>query len=198
MKAFGVVFCLVAVFVVMVFTAPVLAQEGALEFPQTAEEIEAFFEKRKPAARTKELRAKGVGRSETGTLKGITDELVDDDAALEDLPKVGALIHFDFDSATIKRESYPLLKEFATALQRRLEETVVIIAGHTDSVGREGYNLELSERRAAAVKEFLVLNSDINSGRLFLKAYGEQQPIASNLTDSGRALNRRVEFMCVW
>jgi OOP family OmpA-OmpF porin len=69
----------------------------------------------------------------------------------------------------------------------------VEIAGHTDSVGADTYNLSLSQQRAASVKQFLVGNG-IASYRLVAKGYGEISPIASNDTPTGRATNRRVEF----
>ena len=69
----------------------------------------------------------------------------------------------------------------------------VEIAGHTDSVGSDAFNLSLSQKRAASVKQFLVDNG-IASNRLVARGYGETSPIASNDTPTGRATNRRVEF----
>ncbi|RKZ78399.1 MAG: hypothetical protein DRR19_26465 [Candidatus Parabeggiatoa sp. nov. 1] len=112
-------------------------------------------------------------------------------------PKVGALIHFDTNSATIKTESYPLLREYANALQGSLTDVVLEIAGHTDSQGSEEYNKGLSIRRAQKVKEFLVLAYQIDAHRLTIKSYGESQPIAPNTTLEGREQNRRVEFIRV-
>jgi OOP family OmpA-OmpF porin len=69
----------------------------------------------------------------------------------------------------------------------------VEIRGYTDSVGPASYNLELSQRRAEAVKQYLV-NAGIDPSRLVAKGYGEADPIASNKTPEGRAQNRRIEF----
>ncbi|MEX1666828.1 OmpA family protein [Zhongshania arctica] len=69
----------------------------------------------------------------------------------------------------------------------------VEIAGHTDSAGSDAYNLNLSQQRAASVKQFLV-NNGVLSSRLLARGYGESSPIASNDTPTGRASNRRVEF----
>ena len=69
----------------------------------------------------------------------------------------------------------------------------VIIEGHTDSVGSDEYNMELSGRRAGAVSKYLV-SKGIDSTRLQAKGLGETQPIASNDTEEGRAKNRRVEL----
>jgi len=116
-------------------------------------------------------------------------------AIRKDNPKVGAFILFDFDSAIIKPESYPLLREFAHALQGGLADANIMIAGHTDHKGTANYNFRLSEHRAEAVKNFLVSAYQIEENRLTLKAYGENQPIDSNETEQGRKRNRRVEFI---
>ena len=67
------------------------------------------------------------------------------------------------------------------------------VGGHTDSVGTDAYNQTLSERRAASVKDYLV-GQGVDGSRLSTAGYGESNPIASNDTADGRALNRRVEL----
>jgi outer membrane protein OmpA-like peptidoglycan-associated protein len=67
------------------------------------------------------------------------------------------------------------------------------IEGHTDSVGSDAYNQQLSERRAESVKAYLV-SKGVTESRIETKGYGESQPVASNDTDAGRAKNRRVEL----
>jgi len=69
------------------------------------------------------------------------------------------------------------------------------VGGHTDSVGSESYNQGLSERRAAAVRDYVVSVEASIAGVLTTAGYGESQPIADNDTDEGRAENRRVEFV---
>ncbi|GAG93786.1 unnamed protein product [marine sediment metagenome] len=103
-------------------------------------------------------------------------------------------IKFDFNKATIKPESELVLHNAVTILTNH-PDIKVEIQGHTDSVGRESYNLKLSQARADAVREYLIRFRNIDSGRLIARGYGEQQPIASNLTEEGRNLNRRVEFL---
>ena len=103
-------------------------------------------------------------------------------------------IYFDFNQATIKSQSEAALKEIATALtsaQRR-----VTIEGHTDNIGSDRYNDDLSARRAAAVKTALVRDYGINEASLLTTGYGERRPLESNDTLSGRARNRRVELAC--
>ncbi|NJL59563.1 MAG: OmpA family protein, partial [Desulfobacteraceae bacterium] len=70
-----------------------------------------------------------------------------------------------------------------------------IIEGHTDSIGSEEYNLNLSQRRADAVKKYLTSEFQLDENRLITKPYGKTIPIASNDNEDGRALNRRVEFV---
>ncbi len=72
-------------------------------------------------------------------------------------------------------------------------ETNILIEGHTDDIGKEAYNLGLSQRRAEAVAAYLV-NAGITASRITTKFYGESQPKADNTSDASRALNRRVEF----
>ena len=71
------------------------------------------------------------------------------------------------------------------------------IVGHTDNRGEAGYNLDLSKRRAAAVVDALVMTRNINAARLTSDGAGMERPIATNETDEGRALNRRVELVKV-
>jgi outer membrane protein OmpA-like peptidoglycan-associated protein len=73
-------------------------------------------------------------------------------------------------------------------------ETNLLIEGHTDDVGKEAYNLGLSQRRAQAVSNYLKTTS-IDASRLITKWYGEMQPVADNTTAQNRSLNRRVEFV---
>ena len=108
---------------------------------------------------------------------------------------IGALILFDYNSAAIKEESKPLLRMYGKVLQDELADTVLIVAGHTDSKGSDQYNLGLSRRRAEAVRQFFVSEYQIAENRLLIKPYGEKKPIESNATDEGRAKNRRVEFI---
>ena len=157
--------------------------ETPLLFPTTeAEIIQALTPK--PAS---QRQRKGFNQDSKG-LKAIQS----------DNPKIGALILFDFDSAVIKPESYPLLREFAKALQNSgLAEAHIRIAGHTDNVGSDAYNLNLSERRAQAVKNFLMSEYAIADARLTIQAFGESQAIETNETEAGRMMNRRVEFVRV-
>lgn len=179
--------------------------ESELQFPTTQEEIIKLLsvEPQKTISGSRgALKSRGNDGSlfdeQTRGLGAIADDEGLDEEILAAAPKVGALVLFDFDSATIKDDSLALLEEFGKAFQNDLlKDAVFVIAGHTDSKGTDAYNLKLSRRRAEAVKEFLVSHYQIEENRLFIKAYGEEKPFASNDTNEGRAQNRRVEFMRV-
>jgi OmpA-OmpF porin, OOP family len=71
----------------------------------------------------------------------------------------------------------------------------LVIEGHTDSVGKAAYNLDLSKKRAESVKTYLVQKGGIDGARLTTQGFGDTKPIAKNDTDVGRAQNRRVELV---
>ena len=100
-------------------------------------------------------------------------------------------VNFDFDKADIRPDAAVILDEAASLLGESSGN--VSVGGHTDSVGADAYNQSLSERRAAAVKDYLA-GKGVDSSRLSTAGYGESNPIASNDTADGRALNRRVEL----
>lgn len=103
-------------------------------------------------------------------------------------------ILFDVDSDRIRPESTPTLREIGTMLQEH-PDLRISIEGHTDSDGDEAYNLELSRRRAAAVRSFLMEAYAIDAGRLESAGLGESAPVAPNNTPEGRQQNRRVELV---
>lgn len=101
-------------------------------------------------------------------------------------------VSFDFDRASIKPAFRPSLDKLARVINE-YERTVVHVVGHTDSVGPEDYNRRLSERRAESVADYLVANG-VPPGRLRTEGRGESEPRATNDTEAGRQLNRRVEI----
>jgi outer membrane protein OmpA-like peptidoglycan-associated protein len=102
-------------------------------------------------------------------------------------------ILFDFDKATLRRNVEFNLVKIATILNQ-FAEMKILIEGHTDSIGTEEYNLDLSQRRAKAVYEFLA-SQDVDPGRMSWEGYGESRPVADNSTDEGRQRNRRVDLV---
>ena len=108
--------------------------------------------------------------------------------------KVTVKINFKFDSTELAdQRSHLQLAEAGKALSSNsLSHIKVEITGHTDSIGSNEYNLSLSQRRAEKIKSDLVRFYGISPNRLISQGYGEDYPIASNYTESGRAENRRV------
>lgn len=102
---------------------------------------------------------------------------------------------FDFDKATLKPEGKAKLDEIVAGLQN-MDVEVVVAVGHTDSIGTEAYNQKLSERRAEAVKAYLV-SKGVDPQKVYTEGKGEAQPIGNNKTREGRAKNRRVELEVV-
>lgn len=109
--------------------------------------------------------------------------------------EISQKIFFDFGKATIKPVSFELLNQVAEAL-KQAPTMKVLVEGHTDSVGRSTTNLKLSNRRADAVRTYL-LGQGIESERLTSIGFGEEKPIDTNRTKAGRDRNRRVEFTIV-
>jgi outer membrane protein OmpA-like peptidoglycan-associated protein len=102
-------------------------------------------------------------------------------------------IYFDFASDHLKPESKPVLDQIAQIMQK-YPDWKLSVSGHTDNVGGDSYNLDLSKRRAAAVKQELVARYHIVPDRLTTNGYGASSPIDTNNTLQGRARNRRVEL----
>jgi len=123
---------------------------------------------------------------------------VDASAMARDIAATGRVvlygIHFDTDKSDIKPESEPTLTEIARLLQQ--DPTLSLnVVGHTDNVGGQEYNQNLSERRAASVVTYLTDRQGIDASRLTPVGAGMSSPIASNDTEEGRAKNRRVELV---
>jgi outer membrane protein OmpA-like peptidoglycan-associated protein len=103
-------------------------------------------------------------------------------------------VRFDYDSAHLTPTALASLDE-ATRILRQHPDVIVEVDGYADSRGSDAYNVALSQRRAQAVRGYLVENGVTN--RLTVQGYGESQPVADNSTDAGRARNRRVVLLIV-
>lgn len=104
-------------------------------------------------------------------------------------------ITFATDQDSIRPNFYETLNSVAIVL-REFNQTLVDVKGHTDSDGADDYNLELSQRRAESVAQYLT-GQGLNPERFEVRGYGERDPIASNASVSGKAQNRRVEIEIV-
>ncbi len=110
-------------------------------------------------------------------------------------PTVRLPILFEFNSANLQNEGEQLLEKLGVALNTtELEGFRFSVEGHTDSVGSDSYNDQLSERRASAVRQYLQENG-VADDRLEANGMGEANPVAANETSEGRQRNRRVEII---
>ena len=112
---------------------------------------------------------------------------------VKDKLKLKGTIFFNTDTAELQTRSEPLLTEVADTLLRNPSLKTVEIRGHTDNAGTPEHNRELSIKRAEAVKDWLV-RAGVSQDRLTAQGYGSDKPIAANVSQAGRAKNRRVEF----
>jgi outer membrane protein OmpA-like peptidoglycan-associated protein len=104
-------------------------------------------------------------------------------------------VTFAFNSSDLNAQFFPVLDRVASTLAE-YDKTVIEVAGHTDSVGSDTYNQQLSERRANSVASYLS-SRGVDRTRMVTIGAGEGHPVASNDTDAGRAQNRRVEITIV-
>jgi OOP family OmpA-OmpF porin len=101
-------------------------------------------------------------------------------------------VNFEFDSARLTSPAKSILDRVAMSLAQ-WPEIRVEVAGHTDSIGPNAYNMRLSQSRAESVRAYL-MERGIAADRMAAKGYGEDVPIADNSTKDGRSKNRRVEL----
>ena len=126
----------------------------------------------------------------------VVEETVVEEVATPETPaeavRVELDVKFDFDKAVVKEESQGDIKALADFMSQ-YPSTTTVVEGHTDSVGTDAYNQQLSERRANAVRDVLVNQYGVGGDRVNSVGYGESRPVADNATAEGRAINRRVE-----
>ncbi len=102
-------------------------------------------------------------------------------------------VNFDFDKATLRQEDIAIIDKDVAKLEQ-WGNVDIEVAGHTDSRGSDQYNMDLSQKRAQTIRDYLI-SKGIAAGRLTAKGYGESQPVADNAVDDGRFQNRRVELI---
>jgi outer membrane protein OmpA-like peptidoglycan-associated protein len=123
----------------------------------------------------------------------------DTDGCPDEIPKAitkftGVIkgIYFDFNKATIKKNSAPTL-DAAAKIFKEYPGLKVEVSGHTDDVGTREYNVDLAQKRADSVKQYLV-DRGVAADRIKTRGAGPDEPIADNTKAAGRAKNRRIEF----
>jgi outer membrane protein OmpA-like peptidoglycan-associated protein len=110
--------------------------------------------------------------------------------------KLEQQIFFAFGKPTIKQESIPLLDHLVAVLAKEKRIGVLEIGVHTDARGNDEWNLELSQKRADAIRDYLI-GKGIDQGRLRAKGYGETKPIDKGTSAAAMARNRRTELLIV-
>ncbi|GAB2521655.1 OmpA family protein [Microbulbifer agarilyticus] len=115
--------------------------------------------------------------------------VVEDTTATETAVPLDNVVYFDFDQSLLKPSTRELLIKHADRM--RGAAGTVRLEGHADELGTREYNLALGERRANAVRDFLVLQG-VNAGTLEVISYGEERPAQEGSSESARAMNRRV------
>jgi outer membrane protein OmpA-like peptidoglycan-associated protein len=146
-----------------------------------------------PASTTRyTLTASGAGGSQAAS----TTITVIPAAPPAPIDRLTVHVNFDTDKAEIRKSEMDDLKK-AVAFVQKYPGATISVEGHTDSTGSNEYNQALSERRAEAVKKYLVEHGGVAADKITAKGFGETRPIASNDTAKGRAENRRVEIVIV-
>jgi OOP family OmpA-OmpF porin len=108
--------------------------------------------------------------------------------------KILQQVNFAFNESTINDDSLPLLYEVANVLLSHPEIKRIEVQGHTDDVGSDKFNLELSQKRVDAVVAYLVAHG-VEAERLVPVGYGKSKPLVVGTSDAARAANRRVQFL---
>ena len=134
-----------------------------------------------------------VQRDENQEVVAITEDSLDGPIAEEESFLIRDIL-FEFNSDQLDQVSLETLDKFAAYLKRPPELQQVVIGGHTDSIGSDKYNLELSKKRAISVGKYLADTHKIPVSKIRAIGYGETRPIADNGNYQGREQNRRVEF----
>ena len=104
-------------------------------------------------------------------------------------------VQFEFDSDRLTQRGRQDLDVFGEALVTQLRNRTVLLEGHTDAIGSDDYNMDLSQRRARAVREYLSESFGLPATQLSAAGKGKDAPIAPNDSEAGRSLNRRVDFV---
>jgi len=132
--------------------------------------------------------SKGNTCQKSVSIKSLAEEFI----PTPEKPVILRGVNFEFDKSILLADSKLILDRVAASLLAH-PEVKVEVAGHTDSDGSDAYNLKLSDRRAKAVRDYLITKG-VPATQLTANGYGESKPIADNKTVEGRAENRRVEL----
>ncbi|MCD6059901.1 MAG: OmpA family protein [Moraxellaceae bacterium] len=141
----------------------------------------------------------GVGAYMDYQEKKLRDRLAGVGVGIQKDKQTGAItlimpgnITFPTNQSSIRADFYPVLDAVGDVL-KEYNKTSISVSGHTDNVGRDDYNMQLSQDRASSVAQYLI-SRGVAGGRIQATGFGKSSPIADNSTEAGRAQNRRVEI----
>lgn len=185
-----------------------MPQVDELSVPSTDNVVEADFVAKMSKRYASKLDKNALVAKLTYDVKGRNDELAlvsDDIVSFYTIrsrtikrPKLDLNVNFDFRSAELNDEGRALLDEVGKALNDdRMKGARFELNGHTDDIGSDEYNLDLSSQRAVTVGKYLQGAHKVDAGRVIPKGYGESAPKVENTDDDARAENRRVEFKLI-
>ena len=174
----------------------VVYREGQLVNPQDVAEVLGKTRSIRllddaPAVQPKFIAAAAVALAKTSARTSASAPIARDDSNA-DASALSLPVRFAFDSADILPAARAQLDALAEGIKLLVPKSIVTVEGHTDAVGSDAYNLELSRGRARAVRDYLVQRHGIDAARLKTVGYGEDRPIADS--DPYAAVNRRVQF----
>ncbi|MBF0219777.1 MAG: OmpA family protein [Gammaproteobacteria bacterium] len=150
----------------------------------------SLFSSQTPRALRRQQRVEAVSENRLGVQESI------EYATTAEAGHANLMLQFDFDSDKLSDSSLPLLEELAAALHdSRLQGEPLLIAGHTDAVGEDEYNMDLSIRRARSVREYLRRHFAMGGEQLRIIGFGERLPLVENDSEANRSMNRRVEVI---
>jgi len=138
------------------------------------------------------ITAQGMGGSQTAATTVVVNPPPSPPPAPKVIDKMTLHVLFDFDKSTLKPSSVDELQK-AVAFVKKYPGANIRLDGYTDSIGTDAYNTKLSERRAAAVRDYLIKEAGVDSSKITAVGHGKADPVADNKTAEGRAENRRVE-----
>jgi OOP family OmpA-OmpF porin len=161
-----------------------------------ADFVTAVFLEKSPPKKMVDLDSDGDGVTDSldqcpNTPRGIRVDRVGCPVPIPEKVSITLLIEFDFDKAVVRPQYHNDIEKIANFLSA-YSKTNADLEGHTDSIGSDEYNMQLSKRRAESVKKYLVDMFNVDAARVSTVGYGESKPVASNDTEEGRQRNRRV------
>jgi outer membrane protein OmpA-like peptidoglycan-associated protein len=110
---------------------------------------------------------------------------------------LGENVLFAKGESTLQTKASAQLKQIAASLQKRFKNSLIGVYGRTDSSGDAKANQELGTKRAEAVRNWLMSNSELDASKIYVRSYGEAKPVTTNSTSEGRQLNRSVEIVAI-